>query len=80
LAATVLRVITPAVCARDGGVAHAAARQAKQYSTMSDEEKAVMGYDGAFVNRIAQNYRTLTSLQGTLGSTPSTGGGILSYL
>lgn len=52
----------------------------KQYSTMSDEEKAVMGYDGAFVNRIAQNYRTLTSLQGTLGSTPSTGGGILSYL
>ena len=52
----------------------------KQYSTMSNEEKAVMGYDDAFVNRIAQNYRTLTSLQGSLGSATSTGGGILSYL
>jgi hypothetical protein len=52
----------------------------KQYSTMSNEEKAVMGYDDAFVNRIAQNYRTLTSLQGSLGSATSAGGGILSYL
>jgi hypothetical protein len=52
----------------------------KQYSSMSDEEKAVMGYDDAFVNRIAQSYRTLTSLQGSLGSATSAGGGILSYL
>jgi hypothetical protein len=52
----------------------------KQYSSMSDEEKAVMGYDKAFVDRITQNYRTLTSLQGSLGTTTSTGGGILSYL
>jgi hypothetical protein len=52
----------------------------KQYSGMSDEEKAVMGYDKAFVDRVAQNYRTLTSLQGSLGTTTSTGGGILSYL
>ena len=52
----------------------------KQYSGMSDEEKAVMGYDKAFVDRVAQNYRTLTSLQGSLGSATSTGGGILSYL
>ena len=51
----------------------------KQYSSMSNEEKAVMGYDDAFVNRIAQNYRTLTSLQGSLG-TATSGGGILSYL
>jgi hypothetical protein len=52
----------------------------KQYSTMSDEEKSVMGYDDAFVNRVAQSYRTLTSLQGSLGTATSTGGGILSYL
>jgi hypothetical protein len=52
----------------------------KQYSGMSDEEKSVMGYDDAFVNRIAQNYRTLTSLQGSLGTATSAGGGILSYL
>jgi len=52
----------------------------KQYSTMSDEEKSVMGYDKAFVDRITQNYRTLTSLQGSLGTTTSAGGGILSYL
>lgn len=52
----------------------------KQYSTMSDEEKSVMGYDKAFVDRITQNYRTLTSLQGSLGTTTSASGGILSYL
>lgn len=53
----------------------------KQYSSMSDEEKAAMGYDDAFVSRISQNYRTLTSLQGSLGSTTSSvGGGILSYI
>jgi hypothetical protein len=52
----------------------------KQYSTMSDEEKAVMGYDKTFVDRITQNYRTLTSLQGSLGTTTSASGGILSYL
>jgi hypothetical protein len=52
----------------------------KQYSTMSDEEKSVMGYDKAFVDRITQNYRTLTSLQGALGTTTSASGGILSYL
>jgi hypothetical protein len=40
----------------------------KQISGMSDEEKSVMGYTDAFVGRIAQNYRTLTSLQGTIGS------------
>jgi len=52
----------------------------KQYSTMSDEEKSVMGYDKAFVDRITQNYRTLTSLQGSLGTTTSANGGILSYI
>jgi hypothetical protein len=40
----------------------------KQIGGMSDEEKSVMGYTDAFVDRIAQNYRTLTSLQGAVGS------------
>ena len=56
------------------------AAQAVGVKALSDEEKAVMGYDDAFVNRIAQSYRTLTSLQGSLGSATSAGGGILSYL
>ena len=45
----------------------------KQISGMSDEEKSVMGYTDAFVNRIAQNYRTLTSLQGAVGSNSTMG-------
>ena len=45
----------------------------KQIGGMSDEEKSVMGYTDAFVDRIAQNYRTLTSLQGTLGSNSAMG-------
>ena len=44
----------------------------KQISGMSDEEKSVMGYTEAFVSRIAQNYRTLTSLQGAIGSNSAT--------
>jgi len=45
----------------------------KQIAGMSDEEKSVMGYTDAFVSRIAQNYRTLTSLQGTIGSNSAMG-------
>ena len=44
----------------------------KQIAGMSDEEKSVMGYTDAFVSRIAQNYRTLTSLQGAIGSNSAT--------
>ena len=44
----------------------------KQIGGMSDEEKSVMGYTDAFVDRIAQNYRTLTSLQGAIGSNSAT--------
>jgi hypothetical protein len=46
----------------------------KQYAGMSDEEKSVMGYTDAFANRIAQNYRTLTTLQGAAGSNSTTMG------
>jgi hypothetical protein len=45
----------------------------KQIGGMSDEEKSVMGYTDAFVDRIAQNYRTLTSLQGAMGSNSAMG-------
>jgi hypothetical protein len=44
----------------------------KQYAGMSDEEKSVMGYTDAFASRIAQNYRTLTALQGAAGSNSTT--------
>jgi hypothetical protein len=44
----------------------------KQYAGMSDEEKSVMGYTDAFASRIAQNYRTLTTLQGAAGSNSTT--------
>jgi hypothetical protein len=46
----------------------------KQYAGMSDEEKSVMGYTDAFASRIAQNYRTLTTLQGATGSNSTTMG------
>jgi hypothetical protein len=45
----------------------------KQYAGMSDEEKSVMGYTDAFASRIAQNYRTLTTLQGAAGSNSAIG-------
>jgi hypothetical protein len=45
----------------------------KQYAGMSDEEKSVMGYTDAFASRIAQNYRTLTTLQGATGSNSAMG-------
>lgn len=44
----------------------------KQIAAMSEEEKSVMGYTDAFVSRIAQNYQTLTSLQGATGSNTAT--------
>ena len=46
----------------------------QQYAGMSDEEKSVMGYTDAYANRIAQNYRTLTTLQNAAGSNSSTMG------
>jgi hypothetical protein len=44
----------------------------KQIAGMSDEERSVMGYTDAFTKRIAQNYQTLTSLQGAVGSSSAT--------
>ena len=51
-----------------GNTSNASLALLKQIGGMSDEEKSVMGYTDAFVDRIAQNYRTLTSLQGAVGS------------
>ena len=55
-----------------GNTSNASLALLKQIGGMSDEEKSVMGYTDAFVDRIAQNYRTLTSLQGTIGSNSAT--------
>ena len=56
-----------------GNTSNASLALLKQIGGMSDEEKSVMGYTDAFVDRIAQNYRTLTSLQGAVGSNSAMG-------
>jgi hypothetical protein len=48
----------------------------RQYSGMSAEEKEVLGFTDEFANRIMQNYRTMASVQNTLGS----GSGLAAYL
>lgn len=40
----------------------------QQYSTMSPEEKQVLGFNDDFANKITQNYRTMSSLQSKLSS------------
>ena len=40
----------------------------QQYSTMSAEEKQVLGFTDDFANKIMQNYRSMSSIQNSLGS------------
>jgi hypothetical protein len=47
----------------------------QQYSTMSDEEKKVLGFTDDFANKIMQNYRAMSSLQNSLSS----GAGLTAY-
>lgn len=47
----------------------------QQYSSMSAEEKKVLGFTDDYASKIAQNYRTMSSLQNSLGS----GSGLTSY-
>jgi hypothetical protein len=47
----------------------------QQYSTMSAEEKKVLGFTDEFANRIMQNYRAMSSLQNSVGS----GAGLTAY-
>jgi hypothetical protein len=43
----------------------------KQYSAMSAEEKFVLGVTDDVMNRLVQNYRSLTSVQNSFGGMPS---------
>jgi hypothetical protein len=47
----------------------------QQYSTMSAEEKKVLGFTDEFANRIMQYYRAMSSLQNSVGS----GAGLTAY-
>ncbi len=48
----------------------------KQYSTMSAEEKQILGFSDDFANKIMQNYRTMSSVQSSLSSAS----GLAAYL
>jgi len=48
----------------------------QQYQGMSAEEKKVLGFTDDYANRLLQNYRTMSSIQNSLGS----GSGLASYL
>lgn len=51
-----------------GGVKGSAVALLQQYSTMSAEEKQVLGFTDDFANKVMQNYRTMSSIQNSLGS------------
>jgi hypothetical protein len=48
----------------------------KQYSSMSAEEKQVLGFTDDYASRLMQNYRVMSSVQNSLGS----GKGLTAYL
>ena len=50
----------------------------QQYASMSPEERSVLGFTDVFANKIAQNYRTMSSIQSSFGSSSS--GGLAAYL
>ncbi len=50
----------------------------QQYASMSPEERSVLGFTDDFANKIAQNYRTMSSIQSSFGSSSS--GGLAAYL
>lgn len=45
----------------------------QHYSSMSPEERSVLGFNENYVNQIAANYRTAASIQNSLGSGSSAG-------
>lgn len=59
-----------------GGAKASTVALLKQYSTMSNEEKNVLGFSDDFANKIMQNYRLMSSVQSSLGS----GAGLAAYL
>jgi len=58
-----------------GGLKASTQALLQQYSTMSAEEKKVLGFTDEFANRIMQNYRAMSSLQNSVGS----GAGLTAY-
>jgi hypothetical protein len=58
-----------------GGAMASSQALLQQYSSMSAEEKKVLGFTDDYASKIAQNYRTMSSIQNTLGS----GSGLASY-
>jgi hypothetical protein len=59
-----------------GGAKASTVALLQQYSTMSAEEKQVLGFTDDFANKVMQNYRTMSSMQNSLGSTT----GMAAYL
>ena len=58
-----------------GGLKASTQALLQQYSTMSAEEKKVLGFTDEFANKIMQNYRAMWSLQNSVGS----GAGLTAY-
>jgi hypothetical protein len=51
-----------------GGAKASTVALLQQYSTMSAEEKQVLGFTDDFANKVMQNYRSMSSIQNSLGS------------
>jgi hypothetical protein len=51
-----------------GGAKASTAALLQQYSSMSAEEKQVLGFTDDFANKVMQNYRSMSSIQNSLGS------------
>jgi hypothetical protein len=74
---SVLNALNPAA---GGGTQAGTLALMQQYSTMSAEEKNVLGFGDDFANKIAQNYRTMSSIQNSLGTGTGSGSGMAAYL
>jgi hypothetical protein len=61
-----------------GGAQGSSIALLQQYASMSPEERSVLGFTDDFANKIAQNYRTMSSIQSSFGSSSS--GGLAAYL
>jgi hypothetical protein len=70
---SVLSAFDPAT---GGGALASTQALLQQYSTMSAEERKVLGFTGDYANKVMQNYRTMSSIQNSLGS----GAGLAAYL
>jgi hypothetical protein len=72
---SILKAFDPA---GGGGAQGSSLALLQQYASMSPEERSVLGVTDDFATKIAQNYRTMSSIQSSFGS--SSGGGLAAYL